>query len=70
MKEELIMDKRYNVLNEVGDYGLFHPLNESENEQVKSNKFTRDSEFKTQKSKNIDPDSIRLGDCSHLSSRK
>ncbi len=64
------MDKRFNVLNEVGDYGLFHPLNEDENKQVKSNSFIRKSESKTQKSENIDPESIRLGDCSHLSSRK
>ena len=64
------MDKRFNVLNEVGDYGLFHPLNEDENKQVKSNSFIRKSESKTQKSENIDPNSIRLGDCSHLSSRK
>lgn len=64
------MGKRFNVLNEEGDYGLYHPLNESENKQVKSSNFIRKSESKTQKSENIDPNSIRLGDCSHLSSRK
>lgn len=64
------MDKRYTVLNEVGDYGLHHPLNESDNKQVNSRSFTRKPNPTTQKSENIDPDSIRLGDCSHLSSRK
>lgn len=64
------MDKRYSVINEVGDYGLHHPLNERDNKLVRESSFMRNSESKTQKSENIDPSSIRLGDCSHLSSRK
>lgn len=64
------MDKQFNVLNEVGDYGLYHPLNEEENKRANHTTFSRKPNPKAQKSENIDPNSIRLGDCSHLSCRK
>lgn len=52
----------YNIINEQGDYGLYTPVNEADNKNILNG-------YRKTETNKINPNDIRLGDCSHLTNK-